>query len=295
MFNIIIKRVVHMNKTNLKERLTKNKLLCAIGVYNPLTAMLVEDAGFECIYMTGYGVAMGNHGYPDIGLVTMSEMVEVAKRITDRTSLPLIADADTGYGTSLNVVRTIKEYERAGVNAIQIEDQVWPKRCGHMSGKSVIPKEEMRAKIFAAVDSRQREDTLIIARTDVLAIEGIDAAIERGNLFADWGADVVFVEAPTDPRMLERIPAEILAHTLINLAPNTPNLTTTEIEKMGFDVAIYPGISITATYEACVKELSLLKETGKQENMSYWKDNFSKMNELVGLSTYRELEEIYLK
>jgi 2-methylisocitrate lyase-like PEP mutase family enzyme len=284
-----------MNRNILKERLTKKQLLCAIGVYNPLTAMLVEDAGFECMYMTGYGVAMGNYGYPDIGLVTMSEMVEVAKRITDRTSIPLIADADTGYGTSINVVRTIKEYERAGVNAIQIEDQVWPKRCGHMSGKSVIPKEEMRTKILAAVDSRQSEDTLIIARTDILAIEGLDAAIERGNLFARWGADIVFVEAPTDVKMLERIPAEIAAYTLINLAPSTPNLSTSEIDEMGFDIAIYPGICITATYEACVNELLALGETGRQENLSYWKDNFAKMNDLVGLSEYRKLEEKYQK
>ena len=280
---------------SLRSRLNENKLLSAVGVYNPLTALLAQDVGFECLYMTGYGIAMANYGYPDIGLITMSEMVDTARRITDRTSLPLIADADTGYGTALNIIRTVKEYERAGVKAIQIEDQTWPKRCGHMSGKSVISTAEMRSKILAAVDSRQSEDTLIIARTDVLAIKGIDAAIERGNLYAQWGADVIFIEAPNHISMLKRIPQEISAYTLINLAPKTPSVSMIEIEKLGFDLAIYPGICITATYEACIKELSHLRDTGNQKNMDYWKNNFAKMNDMVGLSQYRDSENSYVK
>jgi 2-methylisocitrate lyase-like PEP mutase family enzyme len=264
-----------------------------MGVYDAFTALIVEEAGFECLYMTGYGVSAGNFAYPDIGLVTMTEMVEVAKRITDRVSIPLIADADTGYGEAVNIIRTIKEYEKAGVRAIQLEDQKWPKRCGHMEGKTVIPSEDMKSKILAAVDSRVSADTLIIARTDILALEGIDAAIERGNLFAEWGADIVFVEAPVDIGQIKRIPKEINALTMINLAPKTPDLNTSEIEEIGFSLAIYPGICFTAVYTSCLEELKKFKETGRQSNLVVWKNNFNKMNDLLGLSEFRELESKY--
>ena len=282
-----------MTEKNLRRRLEENKLLCAMGVYDAFTAKIVEEAGFEGLYLTGYGVSAGNFAYPDIGLVTMDEMAETAKRITDRVSLPLIADADTGYGNSINVIRTVKEYEKAGVQAIQLEDQTWPKRCGHMEGKSVIPADEMKAKIFSAVDSRQSEDTLIIARTDLLAIEGFDAALERGNLFAEWGADIIFIEAPTDTEQVKQIPKRIEAKTLINIAPRTPDFSACEIEEMGFSLAIYPGICFTAAYAACTYELALFKETGRQNNLRYWADNFSTMNDMLGLSRYRELEEKY--
>ena len=282
-----------MTGKNLRERLEEKKLLCAMGVYDAFTARIVEEAGFEGLYMTGYGVSAGGFAYPDIGLVTMDEMAETAKRITDRTSIPLIADADTGYGNSINVIRTVKEYEKAGVQAIQLEDQTWPKRCGHMEGKSVIPADEMKAKIFSAVDSRSSEDTLIIARTDLLAIEGFDAALERGNLFAEWGADIVFIEAPTDAEQVRQIPKRINAITLINIAPRTPDFSADEIEEMGFSLAIYPGICFTAAYEACTSELAMFKETGRQNNLRFWADNFSTMNDMLGLSRYRELEEKY--
>jgi 2-methylisocitrate lyase-like PEP mutase family enzyme len=243
--------------------------------------------------MTGYGVSAGGFAYPDIGLVTMTEMVEVAKRITDRVSIPLIADADTGYGDAVNIIRTIKEYEKAGVRAIQLEDQNWPKRCGHMIGKTVVPIEVMKSKILSAVDSRASEDTLIIARTDVLALEGFEAALERGNLFAEWGADIVFVEAPEEIMQVRRIPKEINAFTMINLAPKTPDLSTMEIEEMGFSLAIYPGICFTAAYTSCIEELTRFKETGRQSNLGIWKNNFEKMNDMLGLSKFRELESKY--
>jgi len=187
----------------------------------------------------------------------------------------------------------VKEYEKAGIQAIQLEDQVFPKRCGHMAGKSVVPIEEMRAKLLTAVDSRQSEDTLIIARTDILALQGFDAAIERGNLFAEWGADIIFVEAPCAIEEVKRIPQEIAAWTLINIAPKTPDFSVAEIEAMGFSLAIYPGICITATLTACKEELSLFRKTGKQNNLKYWVDNFNQMNDLVGLSQYREKEKKY--
>jgi len=282
-----------MAAINLRKRLENGKLLCAMGVYNALTAKLAEETGAECLYMTGYGVSACNHAYPDIGLVTMTEMVEVAKRVTDRVSIPLIADADTGYGNSINIIRTVKEYERAGVQAIQIEDQIWPKRCGHMAGKAVIPADEMRAKIHAAVDARQSEDTLIIARTDLLALEGFDAAVEMGNRFAEWGADIVFVEAPVDADQVKKIPGRVNAKTLINIAPKTPNFSADEIEEMGYSVAIYPGVTLIATYVACVEALQQFKKTGRQENLSYWAENFDAMNDLLGLSKFRELEAKY--
>jgi len=282
-----------MADMKLRKRLGTGKLVCAMGVYDALTAKLVEEAGFECLYMTGYGVCAGNYAYPDIGLITLTEMVDIARRITERIPLPLIADADTGYGNSVNIIRTVKEYEHAGVQAIQLEDQIWPKRCGHMAGKSVITAEDMKSKICAAVDSRESEDTLIIARTDILAIEGIDAAIERGNLFVEWGADIVFIEAPEDTAQVRQIPAEINAPTLINLAPKTPDLSVEEIEEMGFSIAIYPGICLTAAYTACKEELELFKKTGRQGNLNYWKKNFDSINDLMGLSKFRELEEKY--
>ena len=280
-----------MAEVSLRGRLDKGTLLCAMGVYDAFTAKIVEACGFECLYLTGYGVSAGNFAYPDIGLVTMSEMAETARRITDRVDLPLIADADTGYGSSVNIIRTVREFEKAGVRAIQIEDQQWPKRCGHMAGKSVIPADEMKPKILAAVDSRQNEDTLIIARTDALAIEGLDAAIERGNLFAKWGADIIFIEAPEDAEQVKRIPQEVNAPTMINLAPRTPDFSADEIEKMGFAIAIYPGICFTAAYTACLDELLYFKETGKQRNLDYWRKNFSSINDLLGLTEYRELEK----
>jgi len=282
-----------MAVSSLRKRLENGKLLCAMGVYDPFTAKMVEKCGFECLYMTGYGVSAGNHAYPDIGLITMTEMVEVARRITDRVSLPLIADADTGYGNPINVIRTVKEYEKAGIQAIQLEDQTWPKRSGHMAGKSVIPIDEMKSKIKAAVDSRQNKDTLIIARTDVLALEGFDAAIERGNLFAEWGADIVFVEAPVDEKQVRRIPGLINAPSLINLAPRTPDFSAEEIEDMGFSVAIYPGICICAAYSACIEELMKFKNTGRQNNLSFWTNNFDSFNDLLDLSEYKELEAKY--
>jgi len=283
----------NMTEFSLRRRLKEDKLLCAIGVYDALTAVITEKAGFECLYMTGYGVSAGSFAYPDIGLVTMTEMAEAAKRITARISVPLIADADTGYGNAVNVIRTIKEYEKAGVRAIQLEDQSWPKRCGHMAGKTVVPIDEMRSKILAAVDSRASEDTFIIARTDILALEGFDAAIERGSLFAEWGADIIFIEAPEDTEQVKRIPKEISAPTMINIAPRTPDLSTSEIEEMGYSLAIYPGICLTAAYTSCIEELSKFKETGRQNNLSYWKNNFDEMNDLFGLSGFRELESKY--
>ncbi len=180
----------------IKELMARGELVQAPGVYDALSAKIVEARGFNAVYMTGYGTSAGQLGLPDLGFITMTEMVLNAGRIADAVEIPLIADADTGYGNPINVIRTVREYEKAGVAAIHIEDQTWPKRCGHMAGKSVIEVKEMVGKIKAAVDARRNEDFLIIARTDAIATDGFDQAIERGHLFAEAGADVLFIEAP---------------------------------------------------------------------------------------------------
>lgn len=197
-----------MNRAQqLKNHLQGKQFIMAPGAFDALTARIIEDSGFPAVYMTGYGVNAALFGFPDRGLLTMNEMVQSASRISDAIDIPLIADAHTGYGNPLNVKRTVKEYEKAGIAAIHIEDQTWPKRCGHMEGKSVISSEEMSAKIKAAVDTR--ENMLIIARTDAIATDGFDAALERAERYAEAGADILFVEAPTSIEQMQEIPRKV--------------------------------------------------------------------------------------
>ena len=192
--------------TRLRELIQRKEILVAPGAFDALSAKLIESVGFDAVYMTGFGTAASIFGVPDIGLLTMTEMVENARRISNAVEIPVIADADTGYGNHLNVIRMVEEYEKAGVAAFHIEDQVSPKRCGHMEGKKVIPTEEMVPKIRAAIASRKDKDLVLIARTDAIAAEGFDAAIRRGNTYREEGADVIFVEAPTTIEQLEKIP-----------------------------------------------------------------------------------------
>lgn len=285
-----------MIKKTVKEMLEKKAFICAIGVGNALEAKLVEAAGFDCLYMTGYGVVAENFGYPDIGLVTMSEMAETARRIINSTDLPLIADADTGYGSSINVRRTVQEYENAGVSAIQFEDQTWPKRCGHMEGKKLLPENEMIANIKSAVDARKRDDLLIIARTDAVAVEGFSTAIKRGKKYAESGADIVFIEAPTDITQVKEIPKQLEGiPTLYNLSPKSPDLSREEIKKMGFSIAIYPCICIAPHFYGIQKELEIFKETGFSPSFKRWASEFSNINDFLGLGKLRRLEEKYLE
>jgi len=207
--------------------------------------------------------------------------------------IPVIADADTGYGNPVNVSRMVKEYERAGAAAIHIEDQVWPKRCGHMRGKQVIPKAEMTAKLRAAVDQRPREDFLIIARTDALAVEGWDATLERAEAYLAAGADVLFVEALETVEQMERVPKLFDAPCLINMAPRTPDRPVAELEKMGYAVAIYPGICLLATVNANLGALKEFKETGRGRDLGELLPAFLEFNEFLGTSRYAELEERY--
>jgi len=283
-----------MKQKKLRQMIADKEFIQAPGAYDALTARIVETHGFNAVYMTGYGTAASHFSYPDIGLLTMTEMVENASRIADAVQIPLIADADTGYGNPINVVRTIREYEKAGVAAIQLEDQSWPKRCGHMAGKKVIEAAEMIEKIKAAVDTRRDEDLLIITRTDALATDGFDRAIERGHLFAEAGADILFIEAPVNREQVEKIPRLLASKPLLlNLGPRTPNFSTDELKKMGYAIAIYPGICIAGAVTGCIEEVRRLKETGKQRNFEDWIQSFSEMNNFLGVQYYLDLEQKY--
>ncbi len=283
-----------MKRQRLKSLLAKKELVQAPGVYDALTAKIVQAQGFNAMYMTGYGTSASMFGFPDLGLITMTEMVNNASRIADSVDIPLIADADTGYGNPINMVRTVREYEKAGVAAIHIEDQTWPKRCGHMAGKSVIDAREFVGKIRAAVDARRDQNFLIIARTDSLATNGFDHAIERAHMFAEAGADILFVEAPVEKDQVEKIPKLITGKPLLlNLAPRTPNFSAEEIRSMGYAVVLYPGVCLAAAITGCMEELKRIKETGKQRDFSEWIQSFMEFNTFLGVPYYQELEQRY--
>lgn len=283
-----------MKRKRLKIMLEKNELVQAPGVYDALAAKIVQSQGFNALYMTGYGVSAGMFGFPDLGLVTMTEMVDSASRIADSVDIPLIADADTGYGNPINMVRTMREYEKAGVAAIQLEDQTWPKRCGHMAGKSVIDAKEFVGKIKAAADARTDQNFLIVARTDSLATNGFEHAIERAHMFAEAGADILFVEAPVDKEQVEKIPKALTEKPLLlNLAPRTPNFSAEEIKSMGYAVVIYPGVCLAAAITGCIEELKRIKETGKQRDFTDFISSFVELNNFLGVPYYQELEQKY--
>jgi 2-methylisocitrate lyase-like PEP mutase family enzyme len=238
-------------------------MVVAPGAYDCITARLIEQAGFPAVYMTGAGTSAA-HGLPDYGLVTMSEMVDHARRITSCISVPLVSDSDTGYGNELNAYRTVQEFERAGVQAIHIEDQVFPKKCGHLEGKELISLEDYAAKIRAAVAAKRTADFLVIARTDARAGEGFDEAIRRGNAAAEAGADLVFFEAPQTLEEVAKIPKLIKAPCLFNmvLSGKTPPVSLPDVERMGYRIAILPGMLLSSVIGLCDKMLADVKETG---------------------------------
>lgn len=228
--------------------------------------------------MTGYGTAAAN-ALPDHGLLTLTEMAQNVERIASSIEVPLIADADTGYGDADNVGRTVREYIRAGASALHLEDQSWPKKCGHMDGKSLVSTEEMVAKIEAAIEARGDAELLVIARTDAIAVEGFDAAIERGRAYAEAGADMLFIEAPESREQLEAIPRLLPERPhVVNLAPRTPQISAQELEELGYRLAIYPGISLVAAMTETMEQLAHLKATGVQENLAIWKERFEEFN-----------------
>src|SRR5262245_25389129 len=241
----------------LRQMLNAPGIVVAPGAYDGFSARLIEAAGFRCVYMTGAGTAASHLGQPDLGLATLTEMANHAGHLASCVSLPVIADADTGYGNVLNVVRTVREYERAGVAGLHLEDQVAPKKCGHIAGKQVVPTQEFVDKIRAAVEYRTDPDLVIIARTDARAVTGLDDAIERGNRYAEAGADMIFVEAPQSEAELERVAREVKAPLLANMVAGgrTPGLTAAALERLGFKLAIFPAVCLGAVIPAMEQAL----------------------------------------
>jgi len=280
----------------LKQLLKREKLLVAPGCFDGLSARLVEEAGFEAAYLSGGAVAR-SMGIPDIGLVTMSEVIERAAQVVSALKIPVIADADTGYGNALNLVRTVREYERTGVAAIHIEDQITPKRCGHLDGKEVIPLVEMEKKLEAALNSRTDTNFCIIARTDARGVHGLDDAIRRARAFARLGVDAVFVEAPQSEAELEEIPRALPnVPLLVNVfkGGKTPMLPVQKLEKLGYRIAIYPSETQRAGIYAMRIALGLLKRYGTTESMDTALTTFKERDQIVGLDDWQKLEREYM-
>jgi methylisocitrate lyase len=281
----------------LRKILQDPEILIAPGAHNAFTAKIIEQAGFKAVYMTGSGAAMDLLGLPDLGFLTMSEMVAHARNIVQATSLPVIADADTGYGNALNVMRTVREYEGAGVAGLHIEDQVAPKRCGHFSGKEVISREEMIGKIKAALDSRRDQNLVVIARTDARAVLGLQEAIERGVAYAEAGADMIFVDAPESAEELSLIARSIPAPLMANLSEGgkTPLLSAQELQDMGYKLVIYPRSAAGAAAKAIQELMAVLKRDGTTEKYLDRIISFEGRNQITGLAYYRELDKKYLR
>ena len=268
----------------------------APGAYDVLSAKVVEMAGFDAVYMTGYGTSASILGQPDVGLLTMNEMVEHARNIAQAVDIPVLADGDTGYGNPLNIRRTVSEYERAGVCAIQLEDQVFPKRCGHMLGRKVIAMEEMVQKIKAATDARRDEDFVIIARTDARTSFGLEEALRRGQAYRDAGADVIFIESPENVEELKAINEAFRGTpTLANMIEGgrTPVLPAEELEALGFALAIYPTGPLYAATKAVKDYMAELKAAGTTMGRIDQMIPFEDFNQLIGLPEYVRLEERY--
>lgn len=275
----------------LRARLDSGELIVAPGVFDGLSAHLVRRLGFSAGYLTGAGIAASGFGLPDIGLVTQTEMTERARMVTRVLGdVPLIADADTGYGAELNVARTVREYEAAGVAAIQLEDQVFPKKCGHLPDKELIAAEEFLGKLRVALDVRTDPDLAIIARTDARAPLGLDAAIERANAYADAGADVIFVEAPQGTDEIERIAAEVKAPLLLNLVIGglTPMESSQRLRDLGFSIAIHPSLALGAAAAGMASGLAQLAGRDPRELIPGSPAEFFS---LVGLGEWSEIGE----
>lgn len=270
-------------------------MIVAPGAHDALTAKIIGKTGFDAVYMTGYGQAASHLGNPDVGLLTMSEMVARASAIVEAAGVPVIADADTGFGNAINVRRTVREYEKAGVAVIQLEDQVMPKKCGHMLGRQVIPKEEMVGKIKAAADARMDDDFMIMARTDARTIMGIDEAIERGMAYQEAGADIIFIESPESKEEMVMINKAIKVYTLANMVEGgrTPMLPNQELEALGYNLVIYPTASTYLTTKAMLTLMETLKKEGTTVTMIPEMVTFSEFNDLIGLTEIRALEAKY--
>src|SRR5208283_3516211 len=282
-----------MTENTLRVRLSRPPILIAPGVYDPLTALIAEQAGFESLYVSGAAIAYTRLGRPDIGLVSMNEVVETVALIRDRVGAHLVVDADTGYGNAINVGRTVRLMERAGANAIQIEDQDFPKRCGLLDDKTLVSAQEMVGKIKAAADARESIDTLIIARTDAVAVEGFDQAIARAALYREAGADMLFIEAPRQRDELGRIGA-LMGKSLPLMANmveggKTPMMAASDLETLGFSFVIFPGGIVRALAKAAEQFYGSLKSNGSTEPFRTRMFDFDALNRLIGTPEMLEL------
>src|ERR1043166_8697969 len=283
-------------RQKLKELLRRDKLLVSPGCFDGLSARLVEEAGFEAAYLSGGAVAR-SMGIPDIGLVTMSEVIERAAQVVSAVKIPVIADADTGYGNAVNLVRAVREFERVGVAAIHLEDQITPKRCGHLDGKEVISLAEMESKLAAAIATREDSDFCLIARTDARGVLGFDEAIRRGKAFAKLGVDAVFVEAPQSETELEEIPRQLSnVALLVNVfkGGKTPMLPAERLERMGYRIAIYPSETQRAAIYAMRRALRTLKSEGTTETIDETLTTFKDRDKIVGLDEWQSFEKRYM-
>src|SRR6267142_3725 len=266
------------------------------GAYDTLTARLVEAAGFAAVYLTGGGYSRAS-GYPDLGLLTLTENSQFIGRTVEAVGIPVIADADTGYGNAINVIRTVREYEKTGVAGFHLEDQVSPKKCGHYEGKEVISAAEMVGKIHAAVDTRQDPGLVIIARSDARAVEGLQAAIDRVNAYLEAGADVGFVEAPENVEELRIVGSQVKGPALVNVfeGGKTPMVPAGELEAMGFRLGIYPSQTHRAAIRAAQRVLAVLKEDGDTSRIEGDLATFQEREDAVGTAGWRALEEKYMR
>lgn len=279
----------------LKQLVAKRAALIVPGAPNGLFARVVEDSGFDAIYATGAGIANMSLGAPDVGLTTVTEVAKTVSDMADAVDLPIIVDADTGFGNAVNTVRTVKLLERAGAAAIQIEDQVFPKKCGHFSCKVVVPKSEMVQKIQAAVDTRTDDDLILIARTDSRAMEGLDRAIDRAQAYIEAGADMTFVEAPRDAGELERIGAELSAPQVANIVFGgmTPDVGRDVLAANGFSIVLYANAALQAAVRASRDVLGSLREHGSLDHVSGKLASFEERQTAVAKDKWDGLEARY--
>ncbi len=272
--------------TALKERFRTSRILVAPGIFDGLTGLIAERSGAEAVYLSGASLAYTRFGRPDIGLVTMTEVADTVAAIRDRIEVPIIVDADTGFGNALNVQRAVRMFERAGANALQLEDQTMPKRCGHLAGKTLVPAAEMRGKIRAALDARASDETLIIARTDAIATEGLQAALDRAESYAEAGADMLFVEAPQSLEQIQAIMARLkgTAPLMANMVEGgkTPLMPADELERLGYSLVIFPGGAARAMAAMAQRYYASLVATGSNAAMAEAMFDFDGLNEIIG-------------
>ena len=279
----------------LRELIKSSKPLVIPGVFDAIGAKIAQKAGFEAMFQTGYGTSATLFGMPDYGFIGSTETVGNARRICRAVSVPVIVDADTGYGNALSVWKLVKELEAAGASGIFLEDQRWPKRCGHMQGKEVVRKEEYAEKLQAAIDARKSKDFIIVARTDARATEGLEKAIERGLYYKKIGADVIFVEAPKTVKEMEKIGKSIKAPLVANMIEGgaTPISSTNALHKMGFKIILYPLSVLFANTYASLQILKELKKSGTTTKLSKKLISFNEFNDIVELSKFKKLEKRY--